>query len=72
MIGRDPYRHEWTTEPGIVCGGDGGGAVCGGSGFFLGWLTLATAYRDKQFGARPNSRSGSMRELLIRPVIDMS
>jgi hypothetical protein len=72
MIGRDPYRHEWTTEPGIVCGGDGGGAVCGGSGFFLGWLTLATAYRDKQFGARLNSRSGSMRELLIRPVIDMS
>ncbi|TDC77331.1 hypothetical protein E1193_22565 [Micromonospora sp. KC606] len=29
--GQDPYKHEWTTEPIIVCGGDGGGATCGGS-----------------------------------------
>jgi hypothetical protein len=72
MIGRDPYRHEWTTEPKIVCGGDGGGATCGGSGFFLGWLTLATAYRDKDFGAWLNSEDGYIGELLIRPVVDMS
>jgi hypothetical protein len=72
MIGQDPYRHEWTTEPGIVCGGDGGGATCGGSGFFLGWLTLATAYRDKDFGAWLNSENGYIGELLIRPVIDLS
>lgn len=49
-IGQDPYRHEATTERTIVCGGDGGSTTCGGSGFFLGWLTLATAYRDKDFG----------------------
>lgn len=71
MIGQDPYRHEWTTEPGIVCGGDGGGATCGGSGFFLGWLTLATAYRDKAFGAWLNSEHGYIDELLIRPVVNM-
>jgi hypothetical protein len=71
MIGQDPYRHERTTEPGIVCGGDGGGAICGGSGWFLGWLTLATAYRDKAFGAWLNSGHGYIDELHIRPVVDM-
>jgi len=25
-------------------GGDGGCMICGGAGFFVGWLTLATAY----------------------------
>ncbi|BDU01077.1 MULTISPECIES: hypothetical protein [Nocardia] len=71
-IGQDPYRHEFTTEPTIVCGGDGGGATCGGSGFFLGWLTLATAYRDKDFGAWLNSENGYITELLIRPVVEMA
>lgn len=71
MIGQDPYKHEWTTEPGVVCGGDGGGATCGGSGFFTGWLTLATAYRDEDFGTWLNSEDGYVDELLIRPVIDM-
>lgn len=47
----EPYKHEGTTVPETVCGGDGGGATCGGSGFFVGWLTLATAYRDEDFGA---------------------
>jgi hypothetical protein len=27
-------------------GGDGGCNICGGAGFFLGWLPLATAFRD--------------------------
>jgi hypothetical protein len=71
MIGQDPYKHEWTTEPGIVCGGDGGGATCGGSGFFVGWLTLATAYRDADFGAWLNSPDGYIDELFIRPVIEI-
>lgn len=38
----DPRAHEWTTEAGIVCGGDGGGATCGGAGFFLGSGRLLT------------------------------
>jgi hypothetical protein len=71
MIGQDPYKHEWTTGRGIVCGGDGGSATCGGSGFFVGWLTLATAYRDEDFGTWLNSEDGYVDELLIRPVIDI-
>jgi hypothetical protein len=71
MIGQDPYRHEWSAEPGVVCGGDGGGMVCGGSGFFLGWLTLATAYRDKSFSAWLSSKDGFIGELRIRPVADI-
>jgi hypothetical protein len=70
-IGQDPYKHEVTTERAIVCGGDGGGATCGGSGFFLGWLTLATAYRDKDFGDWFASNDGYADEILTRPVIDL-
>jgi hypothetical protein len=29
----------------VVCGGDGGGTICGGAGAFVSWLTIATAYR---------------------------
>ncbi|MFF3867770.1 hypothetical protein [Micromonospora sp. NPDC001898] len=71
-IGQDPYRHEWTSERTIVCGGDGGGATCGGSGFFLGWLTLATAYRDTNFGLWLNSKDRYVDRLLLRPVIDLT
>lgn len=70
-IGEDPYRHEWTGEPGVVCGGDGGGATCGGQGFFLGWLTLATAFRDPDFGDWLTSSDGYVDQLLIRPVVDL-
>ncbi|MQY31320.1 hypothetical protein [Nocardia aurantia] len=69
-IGQDPYRHEFTTERGIVCGGDGGSATCGGTGFFLGWLTLATSFRDKEFGAWLDSGDGYTAEMLIRPVVE--
>jgi hypothetical protein len=47
FIARNPYDCEVVAEPGIVRGGDGGCNVCGGVGFFLGWLPLATAYQDK-------------------------
>ncbi|MFF3855548.1 hypothetical protein [Micromonospora sp. NPDC002575] len=70
-IGQDPYRHEVTTERTIVCGGDGGSATCGGSGFFLGWLTLATAYRDEQFGQWLASDAGYADGALTRPVIEL-
>ncbi|MFJ8581774.1 hypothetical protein [Micromonospora sp. NPDC093277] len=71
-IGQDPYGHEATTERTIVCGGDGGSTTCGGSGFFLGWLTLATAYRDKEFGRWLASDDGYADEILTRPVIELS
>jgi hypothetical protein len=34
------------AEPGVWRGGDGGANICGGAGFFLGWVPLATAYLD--------------------------
>jgi hypothetical protein len=46
-IAIDPYKNEIVYEEGITRGGDGGSAICGGSGFFNGWLPLATAYFDE-------------------------
>ncbi|WP_089156284.1 hypothetical protein [Micromonospora sp. NBS 11-29] len=71
-IAQDPYRHEVTTERTVVCGGDGGSTTCGGSGFFLGWLTLATAYRDRDFGEWLASADGYADEILTRPVIELT
>lgn len=70
-IGQDPYRHEWTSTRAIVCGGDGGSATCGGTGFFVGWLTIATSYRNSEFCDWLNSDDGYVDELLVRPVIDL-
>jgi formylglycine-generating enzyme required for sulfatase activity len=46
-IASNPYKYELVAEPNITRGGDGGSTVCGGAGFFVGWLTLATAYFEK-------------------------
>jgi hypothetical protein len=43
-IAHDPYKYELVSEPDRTRGGDGGSMICGGTGFFMGWLTLATAY----------------------------
>lgn len=45
-IAQNPYHLEVVAEPSVMCGGDGGVNICGGAGFFLGWLPLATAYWD--------------------------
>jgi hypothetical protein len=45
-IAHDPYQWEFVAEPEILRGGDGGGMICGGAGFFLGWIPLASAYVD--------------------------
>lgn len=43
-IASDPHQCELVAELGITRGGDGGSMICGGTGFYIGWLTLATAY----------------------------
>ena len=43
-IAEDPYKSELVAEADRTRGGDGGSMICGGAGFFLGWLTLASAY----------------------------
>jgi hypothetical protein len=42
-IAQDPYEGEIISEKQYFRGGDGGCTICGGYGFFVGWLTLATA-----------------------------
>lgn len=46
-IASDPYKYELVDEIGTTRGGDGGCIICGGAGFFIGWLTLATAYFEE-------------------------
>jgi hypothetical protein len=46
-IAHDPYKYELVAEPDRTRGGDGGSMICGGTGFFMGWLTLATAYFEE-------------------------
>jgi hypothetical protein len=43
-IASNPYHYELVAEPNLTRGGDGGCTICGGAGFFAGWLMLATAY----------------------------
>lgn len=68
-IAQRPSRYERTADPKVVCGGDGGGAVCGGAGFFLGWLTLATSYRDE---THLQINTNDARDILIRPAIPLT
>lgn len=46
-IAFDPYHFELTTDPLVRRGGDGGSAICGGTGYLLGWLPLASAFVDE-------------------------
>jgi hypothetical protein len=47
LIAYDPYKYELVAEIGSSRGGDGGCTICGGAGFFIGWLALATAYFEE-------------------------
>lgn len=70
VIGDDPYRAEFTTDPAVLCGGDGGSALCGGYGSFLSWLALATAYRDPGL-AEAVYDGGLTGETPVRPVLQV-
>jgi hypothetical protein len=52
VIASDPYKFELVAEPTITRGGDGGCTICGGAGFLVGWLTLATAYFEDHYCKR--------------------
>jgi hypothetical protein len=47
QIASDPYDWEVCAWPDFLRGGDGGGIICCGAGFLAGWLTLASAYLDR-------------------------
>ena len=67
-IAQDPYRAERTADPAVVCGGDGGGTICGGAGAFVPWLTIATAYRDPPMSAPVLKNNARM---YLRPAIPL-
>lgn len=48
-IASNPYHCELVADAGITRGGDAGCSICGGYGFFAGWLPLATAYFEEHF-----------------------
>ncbi|MFC7533838.1 hypothetical protein [Actinoplanes sp. GCM10030250] len=68
VIGDDPYNSEFTTDPEVLCGGDGGSALCGGSGDFLSWLSLATAFREPEL-AETVAEGELTVETPVRPVV---
>lgn len=69
FIATDSYETELVAEPGIVRGGDGGGNVCGGTGYFLGWLPIATAFCDDVMGA--HYKEDDVHWLSVRRVVDL-
>jgi hypothetical protein len=70
-IAFDPYRVELVQEPRLTRGGDGGGGICGGEGFFLGWLPLATAYLDRAVSESLLRDGPPLGFSFARPVIDL-
>jgi formylglycine-generating enzyme required for sulfatase activity len=68
-IGQDPYRDERTTDPGVVGGGDGGGMVCGGRGWFMSWLTIATSFRDANYATWLQENQRDVGQMFVRPAI---
>jgi hypothetical protein len=71
-IAHDPYKYELVAEPDRTRGGDGGSMICGGTGFFLGWLTLATAYFEEDACKRDPAEAISAGYTVGRRVMPLS
>jgi len=52
-IAQNPYKFEFVTDPDVLCGGDGGRAICSGIGVFISWLTLSSSFTCPSWGAHP-------------------
>jgi hypothetical protein len=52
-IAQNPYKFEFVMEPNLMCGGDGGRAICCGIGVFISWLTLSSSFTCRSWGAHP-------------------
>lgn len=71
LIASDPYKNELVAEFGITRGGDGGCTICGGAGFFIGWLTLATAYFEEHSCKHDPTESVSHGYTVGRRVLEL-
>lgn len=71
-IAHDPYKFELVAEADTTRGGDGGAMICGGTGFFMGWLTLATAYFEEHACKRDPAEPISAGYTIGRRVMTLS
>jgi hypothetical protein len=72
VMSGNPYKWELVAEPDQLRGGDGGTNICGGVGFFLGWVTLATAFEDEYFCRRKPDEPVSADFTIGRRVLELS
>ena len=71
LIAQNPYQSELVNEPGVLRGGDGGCSICGGIGYFAGWLPLATAYFEKDFCQLPENESIDPQFMFVRRLLPL-
>jgi hypothetical protein len=71
-IAFDPYKCELVAEPDVARGGDSGCTICGGTGFFIGWLTLATAYFQDEFCRRDPQEPIDVGYIVGRRVLELT
>lgn len=71
-IASDPYKFELTATTGTTRGGDGGHYACGGAGFFISWLTLATAYFEPDTCEHTRSAPVDPDSTVGRRVLELS
>ncbi len=70
-IASNPYQMELVAEVGTTRGGDGGCTICGGMGFFAGWLAIATAYFEECFCRHDPAEPISSGYTFGRRVLDL-
>jgi hypothetical protein len=71
LIAANPYQYELVVEPDVLRGGDGGGAVCGGAGYFLAWIALATAFFERGACTRDANAPIASGFSFVRRVIEL-
>lgn len=71
LIASDPYKYELMEEIGTTRGGDGGSMICGGVGFFMGWLPLAAAYFEEHSCKHDPTASIAQGFTIWRRVLDL-
>jgi hypothetical protein len=71
FIASNPYKYEIVADIGTTRGGDGGCTICGGAGFFVGWLTLATSYFEEHSCKHDTKEPVSVGYTFCRRVLDL-